>query len=172
MEIVTPGQFVVFAKDLDSGAPCDTDGRAYADPEQASCVVCDSLEEARTFSEAAVRERPALRIDVFDSEGRTNGPLLTIRHPSRGETSDSHPRVLRRRRRIAWVLTATALPLIAFAYVERNDRDIILPAFIGINMIIAAGRLLWFNLGVREIERARQERLRRHDTEVTPPRDL
>jgi hypothetical protein len=37
--------------------------------------------------------------------------------------------------------------------------DIILPVFIGINMILAAGRLLWMNLTVRETEHAREERL-------------
>ena len=42
MQIVKPGQFVVFAKDLDSNVPCDADGRRYADPEEASCVVFDS----------------------------------------------------------------------------------------------------------------------------------
>lgn len=57
----------------------------------------------------------------------------------------------------------TAIPLIVFAYVEYGRREIILPAFLGINMLIAAGRLLWFNLAVCETERVRQERLRQHD---------
>jgi hypothetical protein len=104
-----------------------------------------------------------LRIDIFDAEGRANPPLLTLLHPSRARDADTHPRVLRTRRIIAWTLIAAGIPLIVFAYVEHRDREIILPAFIGINMLIAAGRLLWFNLGVRETERIRQDRLRRHD---------
>jgi hypothetical protein len=86
-----------------------------------------------------------------------------VLHPSRAQEADTHPRVLGRRRVIAWALIAAGIPLILFAIVERQHRDIILPAFLGINMLIAAGRLLWFNLGVRETERAREERLRHHD---------
>jgi hypothetical protein len=32
---------------------------------------------------------------------------------------------------------------------------------IGIDLIVAGGRLFWLNLGIRDIERARQERLKR-----------
>jgi len=44
--------------------------------------------------------------------------------------------------------------------VKHTERDIILPAFIGINMVIVAGRLLWFNLAIRETERNRLARLK------------
>ena len=163
MQIVRPGQLVLFAKDLDSGAPCDTDGRPFADPAQATCVICESLAEAQAVAEAALAKAPALRIDIFDADGRANPPLVTLLHPSRAKEGEAHPRVLRRRQIIAWALIALGIPLIVFAYVEYERREIILPAFVGINMLIAAGRLLWFNLGVRETERARQERLRQHD---------
>jgi hypothetical protein len=163
MQIVRPHQFVLFAKDLDSGAACDLDGTAFADPAQATCAICESLAEARTVADAALTKAPALRIDVFDAEGRANPPLMTLLHPSRAAQADTHPRVLRKRQIIAWALIAIGVALIGFAIVERHDREIILPAFVGINMLIAAGRLLWFNLAVRETERVRQTRLRRHD---------
>lgn len=171
MQIVQPGQFVAFAKNLDSNIPCDTDGRPFSDPEQGTCVVFDSLAQARAFGDAAVVRTASLRIDVFDAEGRANPPLLTIVHPSRAQEADTHPRVLRRRRFIAWALIAGGIPLVVFAYLEYGDRDIILPAFIGINMIIAAGRLLWFNLAVRETERVRHDRLQQHHSRSTHPRD-
>jgi hypothetical protein len=164
MDIVRPGQFVLFAKDLDSGAPCDADGRPFADPAAATCVLCDSLAEARGFAEAALARAPAVRFDIFDAEGRAHPPLLTLLHPSRAREAETHPRTLRRRRVIAWALIAAGLPLILYAYAEHTRREIILPAFIGINMLIAAGRLLWFNLGVRETERVREQRLRQHDS--------
>lgn len=172
MQIVTPGQFVVFARNLDGGASCDLDGRAHPDPEQATCVVCDALDEARALAEAAVAKAPAMRVDIFDFEGRANPPLLTIVHPSRARESETHPRALGRRAVIAWVLIAGAIPLLVFAYVMHRDRDIILPAFIGINMVIAGARLLWLNLAVRETERVRQARLDRLGPrdETTRPR--
>lgn len=168
MQIVEPGQFVVFAKGLDSNIPCDADGRPYADSEHTTCVVCDSLAEARAFGEAAVAKAPSVRIDIFDAEGRANPPLLTLVHPSRAQEAESHPRVLRQRRVIAWALIAAGIPLIVYAYREYRDRDIILPAFIGINMIIAAARLLWFNLAVRETERVREARVDEAATRDTP----
>ena len=171
MDIVRPGQFVLFAKDLDSGVPCDIDGRAFADPDLGTCVICDSIAEAWAVGEAAVGKAPAVRIDIFDAQGRAQPPLLTLVHPSRAQEAETHPRVLRRRRIIAWALIAAGLPLIVFAYLEHRDRDIILPAFIGINMILAAGRLLWFNLAVRETERTRQNRLRPHERHSIPPHD-
>jgi hypothetical protein len=163
MQIVRPGQFMLFSKDLDSGAPCDLEGRPFADVALATGVLCDSMAEVRLVAEAAVARVPSLRIDVFDAEGRANPALLTVLHPARAAAADTHPRVLGRRRWIAWSLIAAAIPLLAYAIVERTHRDIILPAFLGLNMLLAAGRLLWFNLGVRETERARQERLRRHE---------
>jgi hypothetical protein len=166
MEIVRPGQFVVFAKHVDSGVPCDTAGRPFTDPDLGTCVICDSVAEARILGETAVGAVPAIRVDIFDAQGRANPPLLTLVHPSRAPQAETHPRVLRRRRIIAWTLIAVGIPLIVFAYLEHKDRDIILPAFVGINMIIAAGRLLWFNLAVRETERVRAARL-----EDASPRD-
>jgi hypothetical protein len=171
MEIVRPGQFALFAKDLDSGAACDLDGRRFDDPEAGTCALCDSLAEARIAADAAVARTPPLRIDVFDAEGRAQPPLLTVLHPSRAQTVETHPRVLRTRRTIAWTLIALGIPLIAYACLGYRDHDIILPAFIGINMLIAAGRLLWFNLGVRETERTREDRLRRHEPAAAPPHD-
>lgn len=158
-----PGQFIAFAKDLASGVPADFNGRPYGDPALAECAVAASYDEARTFAEAAVGKAPAMQVDIFDHEGRAHPPLLTVLHPSAAHAADSHPRVLRKRRIIAWTLIAVGVPLIVFAYVEYGRREIILPAFVGINMLIAAGRLLWFNLAVRETERVRQERLRQHD---------
>lgn len=163
MDIVNPGQFVAFAKDLDSGVPCDADGRAFADSSEATCVLFDSLDEARAFCETALQSAPAARFDVFDAGGRAHAPLLTLVHPSRAQVLDTHPRVLRTRRLIAWALIAAGIPLITYAYWEHTERETILPAFIGINLLLAAGRLFWFNLGVRETERARQERLKRLD---------
>ena len=162
-DMLRPGQFIVFAKDLASSVPTDFDGRPYTDPALAECAIADSVSEARAFAEAAVAKAEALRVDIFDHEGRAHPPLLTVLHPSRASAADAHPRVLRKRRTIAWALIAAGIPLIVFAIVERNDREIILPAFLGINMLIAAGRLLWFNLGVRETERLRETRLRGHD---------
>ena len=158
--IIKPGQFVAFAKDAGSGAACDADGRPFEDPARATCLIFDSLPEAQAFCEAAAARSESVQFDVFDSAGRARSPLLTFVHPSRAVVLETHPRVLGRRRLIAWGLIAAGIPLIVYAYVKHTERDIILPAFVGINMLIAAGRLLWLNLAIREVEAQRLARLK------------
>ena len=101
---------------------------------------------------------------MFDAEGRANPPLLTIVHPSRAQDLDAHPRMLRKRRVIAWALIAAGIALIIYACWIPADIAVVVPGVIGINLVIAGGRLLWFNLVVRETERARDERLARADS--------
>jgi hypothetical protein len=160
-EIIRPGQFAIFAKDDATGAPCDLEGARFADPATATCGIVDSPAEARAFCDAAVMRHPAVRFDVFDAEGRTRPAILTVVHPDRAAALDTSPREMRRRRVIAWVLIVAGVPLIVFAYLEFRERDIILPAFLGINMILIGGRLLWMNLALRETERVRDARLTR-----------
>ncbi|MNC99407.1 hypothetical protein D3C83_176930 [compost metagenome] len=68
------------------------------------------------------------------------------------------------RRVLGWALIAAGSPLIVYASWRPADIESIFPGVIGINLIIAGGRFLWFNLGVRETERAREERLARADS--------
>jgi hypothetical protein len=136
---------------------------AFATPSDGTCILFESVDEARAFCETAVRTSPATRFDVFDAEGRVNPPLLIVVHPSRAQDLDEHPHMLRKRRVIAWVLIAAGIALIIYACSIPADIAVVVPAVIGINLVIAGGRLLWFNLVVRETERARDERLARAD---------
>jgi hypothetical protein len=145
-EIVRPWQFVAFA------APSD-----------GTCILFDSLAEARAYCEAGVQAAPAIQFDVFDAEGRAHPPLLTIVHPSRAHALDTHPRAQHTRRVIGWTLIVAGIPPIIYACWIPTDIEVIFPGFIGINLIIAGGRFLWLNLGVRENERIRQERVHRVD---------
>lgn len=160
-ELLHTGQVVAFAKDVDTGLPCDASGRQFGDPSAGTCLVFDSVAEARAYCETAVRSSPSVRFDVFDSEARVHPPVLTVLHPSREAVRDSNPRAMRYRRVIAWLLIVGSVPTMAYAYFMVSGVDAILPGFIGINMLIAGGRVLWYNLGIRETERERQERLDR-----------
>jgi hypothetical protein len=146
-EIIRPGQIV-----------------AFATPSEGTCVLCDSLDEARAFCAAAVLAAPVTRFDVFDAAGRANPPLLTIVHPSRAQDLDSHPRMQHKRRVIAWTLVTSGALLLIYTYWKFSDIQAIFPGVVGINLLLAGGRLLWFNLAVRETERARDERLARADS--------
>jgi hypothetical protein len=160
-DMIGPEQFVAFAKNVDSGAPCDADGRGFADFSAGTCLLFESLDEARRFCLAAVRAAPVVQFDLFDAEGRANSPLLTFVDPTRGEMLDSHPRAQHKRRVIAWALIAAGIALIVYTAWREADVDSIFPGVIGINVLLAGGRLLWLNLAFRETERVRQERLNR-----------
>jgi hypothetical protein len=157
--IIRPGQFAAIAKDMASGLPCDAGGRPFDDPAAATCVVFDRFDEARAFCETAVTTHESVRFEVFDSQGRSNSPLLTVMHPSRSVTQDAHPRVLRKRRIIAWCLVASGVALLFLSYWLYEAGHAIFPGFIGLNLILAGGRLLWYNLALGETERARQGRI-------------
>ena len=166
--IIRPGQFAAFAKDVATAAPCDAEGRPFYGENAASCLIFDSIEEARAFCEAAVERQPALRFDVFDADGRVQPPLLTITHRDCASGLDTSPAQMGKRRRIAWWLLCAGLPLLIYGYVEfgNRQRDITLPVFLGINMVLVAGRLFWMNLAVRETERVREERLMRASRKI------
>lgn len=90
---------------------------------------------------------PATRCDVFDAQGRAEPPLLTIVHPSRERALDAHPRTVQRRRVIGWSLIIGGALLLIRTYRQFPDIEATFPGVIGINLVLAGGRLLWFNLG-------------------------
>lgn len=158
-DIIRDGEFAAFAKNLDTEAPSDHDGHPVAAVTDATCVLFDSLEDARRFCEERTQHNPSIRFDVFDSTGRVNPPLLTIVNPLRADRLDDNPRALRRRARLGYALILGSLPLFAFQYWGDTEGVFILPMFLGINLLIAGGRLLLMNVGSKDAERRRQERL-------------
>lgn len=150
---------MAFSKNVESGVPCDMGGAAFAVAADATCVIVDSLAEAEAFCAAAIEAAPSVRFDVFDAGGRASPPLITVVHPSRAPTLDTHPRVQRRRSALAWALVNLGLMVIGYAYWKHTDRPMVFAGFIGINLLIAGGRILLLNLGVRETERERETRL-------------
>lgn len=158
-DIIRPGQFAIFARDGVSGAARDLDGAAFSSADAATCAIAESLDEARAAAKAAVARHPSLRLDVFDAEGRANPPLLTVLHPERAGSLEEGPAQMRRRRLLGCALIAFGVPLVAYASLQDRDHDVILPALVGINMILFGGRFLWLNLALRETRRAREARV-------------
>ena len=159
-DIIRPGQFVAFSSDADSGGPTGADGRPFDSATAATCVVFDSLSEARQFCEGRVVAIPSVRFEIFDARGRVEEPLVVVVSPSRAGALESSARSTRRRKWAAVVLLAASGPLIAYDYWTAGGA-LVLPTFLGISMALAAVRLLFMNLAVREVERARQARLDR-----------
>jgi hypothetical protein len=160
-EIIRPGQFAVFARFLEGGGPCDAGGQPFASSELVTCVIFDELAEARRFCEERAQQAAAVRFEIFDSAGRTHPPLLVVVNPAHHHRLEADPRRTRRRKWIALGLAAAALPL--FWYDYTNDRGaLVLPTFVGLNLLLAAARLLQLNSAVATAERQRQERIARY----------
>lgn len=156
-EIVRPDQYVAFATDLATGVPCDAAGRPFTSSGDVTCVVFDTLDEARQFCDDAVTAAPGVQFDLFDANGRANPPLVQIVHPSHAAALDSDPRTLARRRLSAFALLAAGLSLIAIdAWLVG---ELLLITMVGITLVLAAGRLLFLNLAFRDAERRRLDRL-------------
>ena len=166
--MIRPDQVVVFAKDGSTGVSCDVDGARFADASEGTCAIFDSAADARAFCEAAVLRHPPVQYDIFDATGRSRPPLLTVVHPAKAASRDAHPRSQRRRQVMAWVLIAIGVPVMVSAYGLHDGGDQVFVGFLGVSMVIGAGRLLWYNLALRETERAREARLARADNGHSP----
>jgi hypothetical protein len=161
-DIVRPTQFVAFSSNVDSGGVTDADGAPFPSTAAATCLVFDSLAEARRFCETRVGERAAVRFEIFDARGRVEAPLVVIVSPSRAGALEGSSRTIRLRKWAAIVLLAGGPPLIWYDY-WNADGALILPAFLGISMALAGLRLLFLNMAVREAERTRRKRLERYE---------
>ena len=165
-EIIRPGQYVAFSKTIDSGGSCDQDGRPFASAADVTCLLFDSLTEARGFCEDQVTRAPVVRFEIFDSAGRRDPPLLVIVHPSRIAVLEGNPRGIRLRTWTAYALLVMAVTLFWYDY-QHDEGMLIFPTVLGINMVIIAARLLQLNGAYLHAERVRQKRLAEHSGAVS-----
>ncbi len=157
-EIIRSGQFVVFAKAIDTGAPCDAEGRSFAMVEDASCLLFDDLDGAEAFCREQVDRVTNVRFEIFDSTGRSEPPLLVIVHPSRQQQLEGNPRGMRLRTQGAVGLLVVAA--LSFWYdFEHGPGVQFFPTLLGINLVVVALRLLQLNGSYAHAERARRRRL-------------
>ena len=162
IDLVEPHQFVAFASDGETGSPVDADGRPFPSPDETSCLVFESLGEARRFSEERVALHESIRFEIFDARGRVDEPLLLIVSPARASRLEGSRRMIRLRGGIAVALLLGGPPLIYYDY-RTSGGSLVLPTFLGVSMMLSALRLLFMNMGVREAERTRQERLKHYE---------
>lgn len=160
-DIIAPSSFAVFATHADTGAATDADGAPFASQAEVTCLVFDSLAAARGFCEARVDLVPWVRFDVFEGGARVDAPILSIVSRERTQRLESSPRTLRARRWVAIALFVAAAPLIYYDATQRGV--LVLPTFLGVSMILAGLRILFMNQAIRDVERARRQRLERHE---------
>jgi hypothetical protein len=160
-EIIHPGQYVAFAKIFETGAPCDEEGRPFAAPEAATCLLFDTLAEAERFCTQQVERRSDVRFDIFDSAGRTSPPLLVFVHPDKASRIEGNPRGMRLRAGVAALLIVLAVCSFWYDFTHGPSARYF-PTLIGINFVVVAARLIQLNRSYVHAERVRQERLVNH----------
>jgi hypothetical protein len=160
-DILRRGQYVAFAKTVDTGAPCDDKGQPFASPQDATCLLFDGLAEAETQCQQQVERVPGVRFEIFDWTARVNPPLLVVLHPSRSGRIEGNPRGMRLR---TWgALTLLAVAAVSFWYdFEHGAKTRFFPTLIGINLVVVAARLFQLNKSYQHAERIRQARLAEH----------
>src|SRR5579864_251422 len=147
-DLMRPGQYAVFQSDAATDVEKDITGRYLREARKSTCLVFDSLAEAEAYCEARVNEVHRLRCDVYDHKGKAKPPLVSFVHHEQ----------LKRPRRYAgwgWLLIAGSLPLFWIDWRQRGA--LIAPTVIGINMIFAGLRLIYWARGAAGIRRAPRE---------------
>jgi len=162
IDLIEPHQLVAFASDADSGSPVDENGKPFPNPDDTTCLVFESLAEARRFCTDRVKRQASVQFEIFDARGRVDEPLVLIVSPARASGLEGSARMIRLRTWIALALFAAAPPLIYYDYAASGG-SMVLPTFLGVSMILSGLRLLFMNSGVRDAERRRQSRLKQYE---------
>lgn len=155
-ELLSESQCAVFFRRVDSEIPTTSEGLPVAKFRDCSFFLFDRLNEAREFCETKVREHPELCGEIYDSTGKARSPLFTIVHPNARAKDELSPSSLRKRRILAVALFLGAIPMIWWDW--RAGGILILPTFLGINMLFVGLRLFqwhWFGQERLKEEQAR-----------------
>jgi hypothetical protein len=150
---------VLLSSRTDSSA-LGCDGRPFADPALATCVIFQHLEAAERFFDSTVRALPHVRCEIYDEHGLAKPPLAVVMHPDFHAGDESGPLWTRRRRLIAGGLAVISAALFWGAAAFENPRDVLI--FLGINGLVLALRFLYWDAALQHRERQRQARLEAH----------
>jgi hypothetical protein len=147
--LVHAGQFAVFHSDIATDVERAADGHYLQAGEDSTCLVFDSLDEAETYCESKVEEIPDLRCDIYDHAGKSKAPMLTY-------ANTIHLNAGARRAKWGWALVGASVPCF---WVEWHwHGTLIVPMVIGINLVFAGLRLVYWGLGGSEKRRAIREK--------------
>jgi len=150
LDQLSPGEYPAFLRDGKTCAERDADGNPLRRNQASVCLVFSSLQEARQFGEQKIRERPDLRCDIYDHEGLSRPPLYTFGEKEWNPT----PRTLLL---VAAGCAAASLPLFFWDWSRRGE--VVLASVIGINLVAAALRFLFWGLGTLDSRREQRKRL-------------
>lgn len=149
LEQLMPGEYPVFLRDGKTWAERNADGKPLRPGEASVCLLFPGLEEAKRFCEQKVAELPHLRCDIYDNQGLSKPPLCSY-----GEKDwNPKPKTLLL---LSGGCISVSIPLFCWDWSRRGE--LILPSILGINLVAAGLRFLFWGLGARDDRRERIKR--------------
>ena len=146
--LLHPGQYAVFLSDVDTNIEKTPAGHYLQPEDKSTCLVFDSLAEAETYCEAKVEEILRLRCDIYDHTGKSKLPQLTY-------VNKRFLKTPRKYTRWGWVLLAASLPCF---WIEWHwNGTLLTPMLVGINLVLAGLRLIYWGAGGSEKRRSTRE---------------
>jgi hypothetical protein len=146
-DIIRPGQYAVFHSDVNTDVEKKPDGHFLAPEDESFCLVFDSLSEAEAYCESKVEEIPSLRCDIYDHLGKGKPPALTY-------LNEAHLHSPRKHARWGWLMIAASVP--CFLLDWHWDFVVIVPTIVGLNLVFAGLRLIYWGTGGKEKRRSKK----------------
>ena len=146
LDLMRAGQYAVFMADPETRAGMTSDGRYTGHDLPDTCLIFDSFDEAVEYCRSKVREAARLRCEVFDSQGRANPPAAVFVSPAFAGTVESESKG---RRLIVWGLILVAVSPPLFWLDARADWRLILPTFLGLQLILAGLRFIQLGFSMK-----------------------
>lgn len=159
-DIIRSTQCAVFLKDRETARARTLDGKPFSNPDHATCLIFDGIGDAQQFCQAQVQAFPHLRCEIYDSEGLAHPPLAVFVHPDHQDAEESGSVWSRRRKLIAILLFLISPPLIWMDV--RRHLGLVLPTFLAANCIFTGLRFLYWDAGLKDLEKERKKRLEEH----------
>jgi hypothetical protein len=157
-DIIRPTQCAAFLRNDQWGTSVDRNGKSRAG-DNATCILFDSIEDAERFCRQMVAQHPQVSCEVLDAGGRVNPPLLIVTHEHVGGDDDVRGWLAHHRRLVIAILIAASLPLFWLDWIHQGKWIL---SVIGVNMIVAALRLLMWDAAAKSNEKERIARLEAH----------
>jgi hypothetical protein len=132
-EIVRPGQYAVFHTDVHGDVEKRADGSIVRAPEESTCLLFDSLEEAETYCRSKVEKVLDLRCDVYDHTGKSKPPMLTY-------VNAAHEKDFRKYRYWGWGLVVGSVPFFGLAWYWNGSS--VLSLIVGFNLLSGGLRMV------------------------------
>jgi len=146
--LARPGQYAVFHSDVRTDVEKKPDGHYLGPGDESTCLLFDSLAEAEAYCEAKVAEIPNLRCDIYDHTGKSNPPMLTY-------VNKAH--VPSPKKRVLWGCALLAAAVMCFWIEWHWNGTLVIPLIVGLNLVFAGLRLIYWGKGGSEKRRSARE---------------